>query len=146
MSSRLRGSGSPENRAVRAITVDVLFVGMTRPAMRWGVTFSALLANGVFTMNVFLFTSNLLVLLTCLPIHGLSVLLCARDARVFDLLTLWARTGLASIVHNRRFWGGSSYSALTLDLPRPNGRRRTIEGGCWSDRALEGAAMLKVPA
>jgi type IV secretion system protein VirB3 len=135
-----------ETATGRALTVDVLFLGMTRPAMRWGVTFSALLANGVFTMNVFLFTSNLLTLLICLPIHGVSVLFCARDARVFDLLALWARTGLASIVRNRRFWGGSSYSALTLDLPRPNGRRRAIEAGCWSDRASEGVARPEAVA
>jgi type IV secretion system protein VirB3 len=107
-----------------AVAQPPLFVGVTRPAMRWGVTFSALLVNGVVTMNVFLFTSNLAVLLLCLPIHGLSSLLCARDARIFDLLFLWARTGLAATVRNRGYWGASSYSPLVLDLPDRRGRRR----------------------
>ena len=101
----------------------VLFVGVTRPAMRWGVTFSALLVNGVITMNLFLLTRNLAVLLLCLPIHGLSSLLCARDVRIFDLLLLWARTGLPATVRNRRHWDASSYSALVLDLPNGRGRR-----------------------
>jgi type IV secretory pathway TraG/TraD family ATPase VirD4 len=32
------------------LTADVLFVGATRPPMRWGVTYAALLCNLVFTM------------------------------------------------------------------------------------------------
>jgi len=144
VSSPLRGGASLENGAGRALTVDVLFVGMTRPAMRWGVSFSALLANGVFTMNLFLFSSNLLVLLICLPVHGVSVLLCARDARIFDLLALWARTGMASVFRNRRLWRGSSYSALALDPPRAGGRRRALEVGCWSHRGLRPAAISEV--
>ena len=31
-----------------------LFVGATRPPMRWGVTYSALLFNVIFTMEAFL--------------------------------------------------------------------------------------------
>ena len=42
------------------LIADPLFVGATRPPMRWGVTYSALLANGVFTMEIFLLTKNLL--------------------------------------------------------------------------------------
>jgi type IV secretion system protein VirB3 len=88
--------------------------------------------NGVVTMNVFLFTSNLAVLLLCLPIHGLSSLLCARDARIFDLLFLWARTGLAATVRNRPIWGASSYSPLVLDLPNARGRRSGGPQSCGS--------------
>ena len=98
--------------------------------MRWGVTFSALLVNGVVTMNLFLFTGNLVVLLLCLPIHGLCLLLCARDVRIFDLLLLWARTGLAAAVRNRARWHASSYSPLVLDLPDARGRRCARHVGC----------------
>ena len=34
------------------LTADPLFVAVTRPPMRWGVTFSALLVNFVFTTEV----------------------------------------------------------------------------------------------
>jgi type IV secretion system protein VirB3 len=91
--------------------------------MRWGVTYSALLCNLVFTMESFLLTRNLLTLLVCLPIHGLCALLCARDARYFDLLLLWGRTRLPALLTSLHLWQASSYSPLVLDLPDRRGRR-----------------------
>jgi type IV secretion system protein VirB3 len=105
------------------LITDPLFVGATRPSMRWGVTYSALLFNMVFTMEAFLLTKNLLTLLLCLPIHGVCVLLCARDARFFDLILLWARTRLPALMGNLRLWRASSYSPLTLELPDCKGLR-----------------------
>jgi type IV secretion system protein VirB3 len=107
------------------LTADPLFVGATRPPMRWGVTYSALLVNGVVTMEIFLLTKNLLTLLLAAPIHGVCALLCARDARFFDLALLWARTRIPALLANARFWRSSSYSPLSLDLPDVSGRRRT---------------------
>jgi type IV secretion system protein VirB3 len=109
------------------LTADVLFVGVTRPPMRWGVTFSALLFNLVFTMEVFLLTKNLLTLLIVIPIHGVCTLLCARDARLFDLILLWGRTRMPSYLANYRIWQASSYSPLTLDLPNRGGKRRQAD-------------------
>ena len=80
------------------LATDPLFVGATRPPMRWGVTYSALLFNMVFTMEAFLVTKNLLTLLLGAPIHGICMLLCARDARFFDLVLLCARTRLPARV------------------------------------------------
>src|SRR6266404_4124366 len=97
------------------LSADPLFVGATRPPMRWGVTYSALLVNGVVTMEVFLLTKNLLTLALCLPIHGVCALLCARDARYFDLVLLWGRTRMPSHLANFRVWKASSYSPLALD-------------------------------
>ena len=106
------------------LTADVLFVAVTRPPMRWGVTFSAILFNLVFTMEVFLLSKNLLTLLLAIPIHGVCALLCARDARFFDLILLWGRTRMPSYFTNFWVWRASSYSPLTLDPPRAKGRRR----------------------
>lgn len=106
------------------LTADVLFVGATRPPMRWGVTFPALLFNLVFTMELFLLTKNLLTLLVALPIHGLCALLCVRDPRFFDLVLLWARTRGPAYLANFRTWRSSSYSPLSIDLPDRRGRRR----------------------
>jgi type IV secretion system protein VirB3 len=118
------------NEPVPGLTVDTLFVGATRPPMRWGVTYSALLFNLIFTMEAFLLTKNLLTLLLCLPIHSECLLLCARDARIFDLVVLWARTALPSRFANHRLWRASSYSPLTLDLPNHLGRRRHRDPPC----------------
>jgi len=105
------------------LIADPLFVGATRPPMRWGVTYAALLFNLVFTLEAFLVTRNLLTLLLFAPIHGLCALLCARDARFFDLLLMWGKTRMPSAVGTLRFWKASSYSPLTLDLPDDRGRR-----------------------
>lgn len=112
------------------LTVDPLFVGATRPPMRWGVTYSALLFNMVFTMEVFLLTKNLLTLLLSVPIQGICMLLCARDARFFDLVLLWARTRLPALFANYRVWRASSYCPLALELPGARGRRRQENPSC----------------
>ncbi len=113
------------------LTADPLFVGATRPPMRWGVTYTAILFNLVFTLEAFLLTRNLLTLLLAVPIHGLSALLCARDPRYFDLLVLSARTRIPALLGNRRLWGAVSYCALTLDPPDSSGRRPGRDVWCW---------------
>ena len=106
------------------LTADPLFVGVTRPPMRWGVAYSALLINLVATMEIFLVTKNLLTLLIAVPVHGLCVLLCARDARFFDLVLVWAMTRLPAYLGNARYWKAASYSPLRQALPDARGRRR----------------------
>jgi type IV secretion system protein VirB3 len=105
------------------LTADTLFVGATRPPMRWGVTYAALLLNLVATMEIFLLTRNLLSLLVCIPVHGVAALLCARDARCFDLLLLWLRTRAPAWLETARWWRASSSSPLAIDMPDQRGRR-----------------------
>jgi type IV secretion system protein VirB3 len=114
-------SMSTRNTGLRA---EPLFVGATRPPMRWGVAYAALLFNLVFTMEAFLLTRNLLLLLLSAPIHGVCMLLCARDARFFDLVLLWGRTRMPALLGNLRVWKASSYSPLAIDLHRCLDRRR----------------------
>jgi type IV secretion system protein VirB3 len=104
------------NELNAGLATDPLFVGATRPPMRWGVTYSALLFNMVFVMEIFLVTKNLLTLLLAAPVHGICALLCARDARFFDLVLLCARTRLPGAFGNLRLWKANSYSPLTMEL------------------------------
>jgi type IV secretion system protein VirB3 len=104
---------STRNRGLRA---DPLFVGATRPPMRWGVTYAALLSNLVFTLEAFLLTKNLLTLLLSVPVHGVCALLCARDPRCFDLILLWGRTRMPALLGNFRLWKASSYSPLAFGV------------------------------
>lgn len=108
------------------LTAEPLFVGATRPPMRWGVAYAALLFNLVFTLEAFLLSKNLLTLLLGAPIHGICMLLCARDARFFDLLLLWCRTRMPALLANLRVWKASSYSPLVIDLSGHRGRRRAM--------------------
>ena len=98
------------------LRADPLFVGATRPPMRWGVTYAALLANLVFTLEVFLLSKNLLTLLVSVPVHGVCALLCARDSRFFDLIALWGRTRMPALLGNFRVWKASSYSPLAFGV------------------------------
>jgi type IV secretion system protein VirB3 len=110
--------------ADRQIVLDPLFVGATRPPMRWGATYAALILNMVCTMEMFLLSKHLLTLLIAVPIHGLCALLCARDARFFELAAAWCRTRLPALLSNYRFWRASSYSPLEIDVPNAAGARR----------------------
>ncbi len=115
----------------RNLTIDQLFVGATRPPMRWGVTYAALLINLVLTMEVFLLTRNLLTLGIALPIHAISAALCLRDARIFDLMFLWMRTHAPALLANGRAWKAASYSPLPVALPNARGRRRVAAATLW---------------
>jgi type IV secretion system protein VirB3 len=111
------------------LVADPLFVGVTRPAMAWGVTYSAMLANFIVTAELFLLTKQLPWLLVCLPIHGVCWLVCKAEPRFFDLALLWGRTRGPGLFGNVRFWGGAnSYSPLRLDLPDARCRRRMLWG------------------
>lgn len=108
----------------QGIVADPLFVGMTRPPMVWGVTYSAMMFNILITTESFIATRNLAWLLAWLPIHGVLCLVCLYEPRFFDLLQLWGRTRLpARLGGNLRYWRANSYSPLALDMPDLRGRR-----------------------
>lgn len=121
---------------VTGLARDPLFVGATRPPMRWGVTYSAVIFNMVFVLEVFLVTKNLLMLLLAVPIHGVCALLCARDARFFDLVLVCARTRLPGLFGNLRLWRANSYSPLEMDLGRVRSRGRCT-AALWAHRPVE---------
>jgi type IV secretion system protein VirB3 len=119
------------------LTSDTLFVGATRPPMRWGVTYAALIFNLVFTLELFLATRNLLALVLAVPIHGVSALLCAHDARFFDLLLLWLRTRFPTLLCNGLYWKASSYSPLSFSIGQrarqhqePTAYTTVVRAGC----------------
>ena len=66
---------------------------------------------------------NLLALLVAVPIQGVCALLCSHDARFFDLLLLWARTRLVTLLGNGSYWQASSYCPLLVSI----GSRRPSE-------------------
>jgi type IV secretion system protein VirB3 len=115
----------------KGLAADLLFVAATRPPTRWGVPYLAMMANLVLTMELFLIVKNPLMLLLGLPIHGLCMLLCSRDARIFELGALWAQTRLPGTLGNLWVWRGNSYSPLVLDAPTLSGRRRREPTVYW---------------
>jgi type IV secretion system protein VirB3 len=86
---------------------DPVFLGLTRPAMFWGVTHSFFVINLIVCLIGFLAAHSWLAVLLAAPIHGLGYLACLSDARVFDLA--YIRASKCSRCTNRRFWGATSY-------------------------------------
>lgn len=91
----------------KEVTVDPLFVGMTRPTMMMGVTYSYFVINMTVTAILFLATSSLMILLVAFPVHGIGMLACAKDPRFFDLII--QRFQFCPPVQNHRFWQANSY-------------------------------------
>jgi type IV secretion system protein VirB3 len=86
---------------------DPVFLGLTRPAMFWGVTHSFFVINLIFCLIGFLGAHSWLVLLLAVAIHGLGYLACLQEPRIFDLAyTKASRCGRCA---NRRFWGATTY-------------------------------------
>lgn len=85
------------------LTMDPLFVGMTRPASALGLPYAAMVMEGVFVVLVFLLTSNPLYLLIIAPIHAVLVLVSAHDPGVFSCAWMWLQTTARR--RNIEVWG-----------------------------------------
>lgn len=106
------------------LVAEPLFIGLTRPTMVWGVTYSAMLVNVMVTIETFILTKNLVWLLAFVPLHGIFYLVCMYEPRFFDLLQLWCRLRLPALAGgNVRFWKANSYSPLPLDFSSNRGIR-----------------------
>lgn len=117
---------SPRLLRNQGLTADALFVGVTRPALVGGVTYAAMLVNGLVTVELFLLTKNLVWLLVCVPVHGLFWLVCVSEPRFFDLLALWGRTASWPRSVAARGFGTATRGPLRIDLPNRTGRRRCV--------------------
>ncbi len=89
------------------IDVDPLFIGMTRPPMAMGVTYSFLVLNLMITVITFLALNNLIAFLMFIPAHAIGYLMCLKDPRIFELWRV--RLMKTPPNQNHRFWQANSY-------------------------------------
>lgn len=86
---------------------DTLFVGLTRPQMFAGVTYSLFTINLILATEGFLIFQSLWVMLAAALFHGLGMVLCLREPRFFDL---WiTRVSRCPRVRNHKLWHCNSY-------------------------------------
>jgi len=90
------------------MSADPLFLGMTRPALIWGVPFGAFVLNVVVSTIAFLVATDLRGFLIAPVVHALAYLLCLRDIRIFEILAV--RAAATPPVPNARFWRAKSYA------------------------------------
>lgn len=86
---------------------DILFLGLTRPPMVFGVTYTFLVVNVMMTGLVFIWSGNLWAILMAAPIHLTGYVACLRDPRRFDVWFVRLRYALPA--QTRFFWGANSY-------------------------------------
>ena len=86
---------------------DPVFTGLTRPQMFAGVTYSLFIVNAVVTTELFLILKSAWIVVGALLFHGLSVLLCLKEPRFFDLWLV--RVSRCPRVKNYKVWGCNSY-------------------------------------
>lgn len=86
---------------------DTLFVGLTRPQMIAGVTYSFFVINGIATTELFLIFKSLWVVGMAMVIHMLGYLACLREPRIFDIWLV--KSSQCQRVPNHRLWHCNSY-------------------------------------
>lgn len=91
------------------IVSDMLFVGLTRPPMLFGVSYLFALANGFACMIAYISTVNFKYLAIMFPVHFIGMALCSKEPLFIELFKVRAEKCFRS--KNRLYHGANSYDA-----------------------------------
>ena len=84
---------------------DPLFLGLTRPPMLLGVSYTFAALNLILCLMIFVMTNNFIYLLVLMPIiHGIAWLICLKEPRAIELFI--AKTSKCNKCKNRFYYGG----------------------------------------
>ncbi len=89
------------------VAIDPLFLGLTRPTMAFGVTYTYFVLNGLATTIAFLALNSPWAWLIGIPVHLVGVIACLKEVRFFDLWRVRLLT--TPNIRNRRLWRANSY-------------------------------------
>lgn len=91
-----------------APSVDALYLGLTRPAMFGGITFSCAVVILIITAVIFLGSKSLVYTAVSVPIqYAIGRYFTWKDVRYFDIWLTKLR--YFSKCRNKDYWGGNSY-------------------------------------
>ncbi len=88
------------------LDINVVFVGLTRPPMLFGVTMDYLAISAMITLCGFIITFSPIYLFLYVPLHVVGAIACAIDPNIFRVLV--KKLGCLN-VPNKRIWGCQSY-------------------------------------
>ncbi|MFC1659510.1 VirB3 family type IV secretion system protein [Pseudomonadota bacterium] len=89
------------------VGVDPLFLGLTRPSMLFGVTYTYAAINGLVALMAFIVTENFLYLLVMLPVlHAVAYLICLKEPLTIELVKM--RYSKCNVCRNRMKHGGTN--------------------------------------
>lgn len=89
------------------LETDPLFVGLTRPPMIFGVSFTYALLNITISMVYLILDSNFYVVPAALVIHGIGYILCFKEPLCVELYLV--RMQKFGTCPNRFYYGANSY-------------------------------------
>lgn len=85
---------------------DPLFLGLTRPAMAFGVTYTWFMLNAMTWILYFINTSDFLWVFVGAPtIHGIGYFICSKEPRIMDIIMI--KGSKCMKCKNARFHGGT---------------------------------------
>ena len=93
------------------ISRDLLFVGLTRPPMIFGLPYGAFVAEIMLAGLINVISGNPLYMLAIAPLHVLLYLIGSHDPGIFAEIAAWSRT--MARCRNILFWGCASFSPLS---------------------------------
>ena len=87
---------------------DPLFIGLTRPAMLLGASFSYTLFNMTVSAFGFLMLDNIYFLIAAIPIQGIGYQLCSKEPLIIELMRV-RLSKCSRAIRNRLVHGANSY-------------------------------------
>jgi type IV secretion system protein VirB3 len=86
---------------------DPLFLGLTRPSMLFGVSYTFAALNGIISLLAFVITSKFFYLLVMLPgLHMIGWFICLKEPRAIELFI--ARMSKCNVCRNRYYHSGTN--------------------------------------
>jgi len=86
---------------------DPLFLGLTRPSMLFGVSYTFAALNGIISLLLFVITSKFIYLLVILPgLHMIGWFICLKEPRAIELFI--ARMSKCNVCRNRYYHSGTN--------------------------------------
>ena len=89
------------------IGTDALFLGLTRPPMLLGVSYTFAALNGITSLMAFVLTEQFFYLFILLPgLHLAAWFICLKEPRAIELFI--ARMSKCNVCRNRMYHGGTN--------------------------------------
>lgn len=89
------------------IGTDPLFLGLTRPPLLFGVSYTFAALNGMVSLLAFILTNQFFYLFILLPgLHMVGWMICIKEPRAIELFI--ARTSKCNVCRNRYYHSGTN--------------------------------------
>jgi type IV secretion system protein VirB3 len=90
-----------------SVGTNPLFLGLTRPPLLLGVSYTFAALNGIVSLLAFVITSKFFYLLVLMPsIHAIGWFICLKEPRAIELFI--ARMSKCNTCRNRYYHGGTN--------------------------------------